>query len=212
MISGQEILIFADYMAVAVFAVSGALVASRKQMDLFGFAMLGTVTGIGGGSTRDVLLGRLPVFWVDTPIYVLICVAAASITFFAAHRIGSRYQVMLWFDALGLSLFCVAGAQTALAAGVHPIVAVIMGIITGTFGGIIRDVLGGEISLLLKKEIYVTAALVGAAMFVLLDGLDAPFVLSASCGFASCFVIRGLALRYRWSLPPYKSRPGRPSA
>jgi uncharacterized membrane protein YeiH len=198
-----------DFMAVAVFAVSGALVASRKEMDIFGFVMLGTVTGIGGGSMRDIFLGRLPVLWVETPAYVLICAAAAGLTFFTAHLIGSRYRVMLWLDALGLSLFCVTGAATALAVGTHPLVAVIMGVITGTFGGIIRDVLGDETSLLLRKEIYVTAALSGAVVFVILASLGADTLVSSLFGFATCFTFRGLALSFGWSLPGYKSRPGR---
>jgi uncharacterized membrane protein YeiH len=200
-----------DTMAVAVFAVSGALVASRKEMDIFGFVMLGTVTGIGGGSMRDIFLGRLPVFWVETPGYVLICVAAACTTFFTAHLISSRYRLMLWFDAIGLSLFCVTGAQTALAVGAHPLVAIIMGVITGTFGGIIRDVLGDEVSLLLRKEIYVTAALAGATTFVALSATGLDMAICSTAGFLACLTIRGLALVNGWSLPTYKSRPGRPA-
>lgn len=197
----NEIPMILDLMAVAVFAVSGALVASRKQMDIFGFIMLGTVTGIGGGSMRDVFLGRLPVLWVETPIYVLVCIFAGAITFFAAHRLRSRYPFILWLDALGLSLFCVMGAETALSVGAHPVVAVIMGVITGTFGGIIRDVLGGEVTLIQKREIYVTAALAGAALFVALIGLQLPPSICWAMGFLCCFSIRGLALRFSWSLP-----------
>ena len=209
-LNAGDIPMLLDFMAVAVFAISGALVASRKQMDIFGFIMLGTVTGIGGGSMRDIFLGRLPVLWVETPAYVIICVLAAGVTFFTAHLFRSRYRMMLWLDALGLSLFCVMGAETALSVGAHPIVAIVMGVITGTFGGIIRDVLGGEVSLLLRKEIYVTAALAGAGLFVFLRGLDLPFAFVWMAGFLCCLTIRGLALRFSWSLPAYKTRAGRP--
>ncbi|MFP6713453.1 MAG: trimeric intracellular cation channel family protein [Rhodospirillales bacterium] len=198
-----------DHIAVGVFAITGALVASRKQMDIFGFILLGTVTGIGGGTIRDLLLGQQPVNWVQDPSYVIGCIIAASVTFFAAHMFQSRYQVLLWLDAIGLSLFCVLGAERALEVGTHPLVAIIMGVISGTFGGIIRDVLGGEVSLVLKKEIYVTAALLGAATFVGLQIAGVAQTLSFAIGLLTCFSVRALALRFSWSLPTYKSRPGR---
>ena len=208
-IAGIDALQFVDYLAVAVFAVSGALVASRKEMDVFGFVMLGTVTGIGGGSVRDLLLGHFPVLWVQQPTYVIVCIVVSVVTFYTAHLFQSRYRGVLWLDALGLSLFCVSGAERALEIGSHPIVAVIMGVITGTFGGLIRDVIGGEETLLLRKEIYVTAALAGATVFVILVGLKMPETFCWGAGFVACFAVRGSALRYGWSLPTYKSRPGR---
>lgn len=198
-----------DLLGVAVFAVTGALVASRKQMDIVGFALLATVTGIGGGTLRDLVLGLTPVFWVQQPVYVVICVAVAAIVFFTAHIPESRYRLLLWLDALGLSVFCVVGADKALAAGTGAFIAVVMGVITATFGGVVRDVLGGEIPVILRKEIYATAALAGAATFVggALAGL--PPAAAALGGFAVCLVIRGLALQRGWSLPVYRARPGR---
>lgn len=198
-----------DLAAVAMFAFTGALVASRKQMDIFGFALLGTVAGIGGGTLRDVLLGQLPVFWVRHPEYIAVCVVAASITFFAAHIPYSRYRWLLWLDALGLAVYCVLGAEKALAVGAGPVVAVVMGVITATFGGIIRDVIGGEVPLLLKKEVYVTAALAGAVAYVAADGLGLATAIAWSSGVAVCFTVRALAIVYRWSLPTYRGRPGR---
>jgi uncharacterized membrane protein YeiH len=196
-----------DWFGVAVFAVTGALVASRKQMDIFGFALLATVTGIGGGSARDVLLGQLPVFWVKEPAYVAICVAVSVIVFFTAHIPESRYRLLMWLDAVGLSFFCVVGAGKGLAAG--PFIAVMMAVITASFGGIIRDVIGGESPFLLRKEIYVTAALAGAVTFVGGTGLGIPETAAAIAGFVVCFVIRGLGLRYGLALPTYRARPGR---
>jgi uncharacterized membrane protein YeiH len=196
-----------DWFGVAVFAVTGALVASRKQMDIFGFALLATVTGIGGGSVRDVLLGQLPVFWVKEPAYVGICVAVSAIVFFTAHIPESRFRLLMWLDAIGLSFFCVVGAGKGLAAG--PFIAVVMAVITASFGGIIRDVIGGESPFLLRKEIYVTAALAGAVTFVGGTGLGIPETAAAIAGFVVCFVIRGLGLRYGLALPTYRARPGR---
>jgi uncharacterized membrane protein YeiH len=198
-----------DLLGVAVFAVTGALVASRKQMDIIGFALLATVTGIGGGTLRDLVLGAVPVFWVQQPVYVGVCIAVAGIVFFTAHVPESRYRLLLWLDALGLSFFCVVGADKALEGGTGAFIAVVMGVITATFGGVVRDVLGGEIPVILRKEIYATAALAGAAVFVIgaISGL--PPAAAALAGFAVCLGIRGLALQRGWSLPVYRARPGR---
>ena len=198
-----------DWFGVAVFAVTGALVASRKQMDIFGFALLATVTGIGGGSVRDLVLGSVPVFWVKEPLYVAICVAVSAVVFFTAHIPESRYRLLMWLDAVGLSFFCVVGAGKGLEAGAGAFIAVVMAVITASFGGIIRDVIGGEIPFLLRKEIYVTAALAGAIVFVGGRALGVPDTIGAVAGFAVCFAIRGLGLRYGLALPAYRARPGR---
>lgn len=198
-----------DLLAVAVFAVTGALAASRKEMDVFGFIMLGTSVGIGGGTVRDVLLGRLPVFWVTSPSYVLVCVFVSVVVYFTAHLPQSRYRSLLWFDAVGLSLVAVAGAEKGLAASGSAVVALVMAAITGSFGGIIRDVLSGEVPLLLRREIYVTAALAGAAVFLGAHGLGLPRWLAGATGAVACFTVRGLAIHHHWSLPTYRPRPGR---
>lgn len=198
-----------DLCGVAVFAVTGALVASRKQMDIVGFALLATVTGIGGGTLRDLVLGLAPVFWVRQPLYVAICIAVAGVVFFTAHIPESRYRLLLWLDAIGLSVFCVVGADQALAAGAGPFIAVVMGVITATFGGVVRDVLGGEIPIVLRKEIYATAALAGSTAFVAGTLAGIPAVAAALGGFAICLAIRGAALQRGWSLPVYRPRPGR---
>lgn len=200
-----------DWCAVAVFAVTGALVASRKQMDIVGFALLGTVTGVGGGTVRDLLLGRLPVFWVKEPGYVVVCVAVSAIVFFTAHIPQSRYRVLLWLDAIGLALVAVIGAEAALVAGAAPFVAVVMGMITAAFGGIIRDVLGGESPLILRKEIYMLAAVAAAAAFVGLSRAGVARDVAIVAGFVVGFAVRGAALHFQWSLPAYKPRPGRPA-
>jgi uncharacterized membrane protein YeiH len=197
-----------DWFGLVVFATTGALVASRKQMDIFGFALLATAAGIGGGTLRDVLLG-LPVFWVQQPAYLLVCVGVAAVLFFTAHIPQSRLTLLLWLDAIGLALFAVTGAEKALLAGAGPVVAVTMGVMTATFGGIIRDILGGETPMILSREIYVTAALLAALVFVagLALGLTHPVALVS--GFMAGFLLRAAALHWGWSLPRYRPRPPR---
>jgi uncharacterized membrane protein YeiH len=144
---------------------------------------------------------------VQKPAYLIVCVAGA--VFVTAHIPQSRYRVLLWFDALGLALFAVTGAERALLAGSGPVVAVTMGVITATFGGIIRDVLGNESPVVLSREVYVTAALMGAIMFVVLSsfGLERESALGA--GLLTGLIVRGMALQRGWSLPRYRERPGR---
>jgi uncharacterized membrane protein YeiH len=197
-----------DYSGVAVFAATGALAASRKQLDIIGFLFLASATGIGGGTFRDLIL-NVPVFWVGNRDYVLICAAVAVLVFFTAHRVESRYKLLLWLDAIGLAAFAVMGAAKGLAITGSPVVAVITGMLTATFGGILRDLLAGEPSVLLKPEVYVTAALAGAAVYTAGDLVGLPPLAAQLGGFLSAFVVRGGALKFGWSFPAYKSRPGR---
>jgi uncharacterized membrane protein YeiH len=199
----SSILTILDLIGVAVFAISGALVASRKQMDLVGFVFLGTVTGIGGGTVRDLVLGQAPVFWVKEPAYLAVCVAASAFTFFAAHVPRSRLVLLIWLDAIGMALFAVLGAEKALIYG--PIVAAAMGMITAVMGGMIRDILGGESPVILRKEIYATAALLGAVVFLLAINL-VPREPALLAGFIVALALRGFALKKGWSLPIYKPR------
>lgn len=198
-----------DWLGIVVFATTGALVASRKEMDIVGFVLLGTITGIGGGTIRDTLLGEFPIFWVTDPSYLVVCIVVASATFFFAHIPQSRYRALLWFDAIGLAVFAVIGAERALLAGAGAVVAIAMGVITATFGGIIRDILGGESPMVLRHEIYVTAALAGAALFVGLSAYGLTRELGLASGLLTAALIRFAALRWNWSLPRYRSRPGR---
>ncbi|MGN6467567.1 MAG: trimeric intracellular cation channel family protein [Rhizobiaceae bacterium] len=198
-----------DYAGVAVFAATGALAASRKQLDIIGFLFLAAVTGTGGGTLRDVLLGRLPVFWVANPAYMLVCAVVGVIVFFSAHLVESRYRLLLWLDAVGLASYAAMGAAKGLAATGSPVIAVIMGVLTATFGGILRDLLAGEPSVLLRPEIYVTAALAGAVVFTLVTLSGASTLVAAALSFAAAFLVRGGSLRYGWTFPAYRSRPGR---
>ncbi|WBV43646.1 trimeric intracellular cation channel family protein [Pseudoroseomonas cervicalis] len=192
----------------ATFAASGALVASRKQMDPVGFVLIAATTAFGGGTVRDLLLGR-PVAWLNTPGLVLMAALVALVLFFTAHRLERRFTALLWADAVGMAVFAVSGAEAALSAGASPWAAILFGMMTATFGGALRDVICGELPLILRKEIYATAAAAGAALFVALTlaGLErGPAVLA---GMALAFAIRAAALQRGWSLPAYKPRPGR---
>jgi uncharacterized membrane protein YeiH len=197
---------FLDLLGVAVFAVTGALVASRKQMDVVGFAFLAVVTGVGGGTIRDLVLGLTPVFWVREPIYLLVCIGCAIAVFFAAHVPRSRLVALVWLDAVGLALFAVLGAEKALGHG--PVVAATMGVVTAVMGGMIRDILGGESPVILRQEIYATAALLGAVAY-LLALLVMPRDAAVGLGVTAGFILRGLALRNGWSLPVYRPRAAR---
>lgn len=201
-------LLYLDYAGVAVFAATGALAASRKELDVIGFLFLASFTGIGGGTVRDVILG-LPVFWVVNPAYVLVCAAVAVLVFFTAHLVESRYKLLLWLDALGMAAYAAIGAAKGLEATGSPTVAIIMGMLTATFGGILRDLLAGEPSVLLKPEIYVSAAMVGAAIYTLAELAELPPEVSAVVAFVAAFMVRGGALKFGWTFPAYRSRPGR---
>lgn len=197
---------FFDVLAVVVFAVSGALVASRKGMDVIGFMWLAVITGVGGGTVRDVIL-NVPVFWVQNPLHVSACLATAVVMHFVAPLVESRNRTLLWFDAFGLALFTVAGTAKALDAGAPALVAVVMGVVTGSAGGIIRDTLGHVPSVILRREIYMTASVLGAITYVLLHVLGAGRPLSMIVSFIVAFGVRGMALKFGWSLPIFR-KPG----
>ncbi len=194
---------FFDVLAAVVFAVSGSLVASRKAMDVMGFMWLAVVTGVGGGTVRDLILD-VPVFWVQSPIYVSACLVTAVVMHFVAPRVESRYRTLLWFDAFGLALVTVAGTVKALDVGAPALVAVAMGAVTGSVGGIIRDTLGHVPSVLLRHEIYITASVLGACAYVGLHGLGLVRPAAMAAGFFVTFGVRGLALRFGWSLPIFR--------
>ncbi len=198
-----------DLLGIAVFAASGALVASRKQLDAVGFVLIGMITGFGGGTVRDLLLGRTPVFWLKQPELPAIAAAAALLVFFFAHRVESRFKALLWADALGMALFAVLGAEIALIAGAEPWAAVLLGTVTATAGGILRDVACNELPLILRKEIYITAAAAAAFAYVALRLAPLPRDVALLAGIGLGFGIRGAAIWRGWSLPAFKPRPAR---
>ncbi len=206
----SDLLILLDYFGIVTFAITGCLLAARRKVDIVGFTLLGIVTAIGGGTLRDVILDRTPVFWVQEPIYLYLCLATALVTFFAAHWINRYMRWVLWADAVGLAVFAAIGTKIGILSGAGFAVCVLMGVITATFGGIVRDLLAGVPTLVLHKEIYVTAAFSGACVFWVFSQTDMPENIIFTISFVTTFLIRALALVYRLKLPGYRWYDRRP--
>ncbi|WP_420556966.1 trimeric intracellular cation channel family protein [Roseovarius sp.] len=199
-----------DHASVLIFALTGALVASRAQLDVVGFAFIACLTAVGGGTVRDVLLDRNPVFWIANPSFIATACAAAILIFFTAHLFESRYRLLLWLDSLALAVAVPAGVATAMAMAQPLPIVVIMGMVTGCLGGLMRDVVCNEVPLVLKQgELYVTAAFAGslAAVAVSLVTRQELFILIACAGVT--WALRAGSLAFGWRLPVYRARPPR---
>lgn len=194
-----------DYLGVAVFAVSGAIVASRRNLDIVAFVFFATMTGIGGGTLRDLLLG-VPVFWIASQEYLVLCAVAGIVTWFIAHNAEHLGKPLRWADAIGIAAYSVMGAAKALGVGSPPVVAIIMGVMTATFGGVMRDLVAGEPSAILKPEIYLTSTFLGAGTFTFLAWLEVNPWLAAGAGFSAALFLRGGAIARGWCLPGYRPR------
>lgn len=196
-----------DYAGVLVFAATGALAAARKEHDFITFAGFAAVTGVGGGTLRDLLIGA-PVFWIRDGGYFAVCLLAAC----AVWLVGPRPRLLgalLWLDAFGMAGYAIVGAAKASAWGLPPIACVVMGALTATFGGVLRDLLAGEPSVLLRREIAITAAVSAAGVYLALSAAGGDGWISAAVAFAAGFCLRAGALLWGWSLPAFRSRPGR---
>ncbi|MCU0826698.1 MAG: trimeric intracellular cation channel family protein [Tabrizicola sp.] len=201
-----------DYASALVFALTGALAASRSQLDIVGFIFMACLTAVGGGTIRDIILNR-EVFWVADPVVLAVASAAAITMFFTAHLLESRYRALLWFDAFALAVAVPAGVAVALAEGQGWPIVLVMGMITGCLGGLMRDVVGNEVPLVLKQgELYVSCAFAGALGAVLagLAGLSTPTALILCAGLV--FTLRAGSIAFGWRLPVYRSEPPRPGA
>lgn len=194
-----------DYIGVAVFAVTGGIVASRKQLDFIAFLFFATLTGIGGGTLRDLLLG-VPVFWVENEVYLLVCFAVSVVVWFFAQMIERLNKPLRWADAIGISAYSVMGAAKSLSVHDAVLVAILMGVATATFGGVLRDTIAREPTSIVKPEIYVSAAFAGAGSFVLAIQIGAPLLAAAAAGAALALVLRGGAILHGWTLPGYGGR------
>ncbi|MFT3727258.1 MAG: trimeric intracellular cation channel family protein [Terricaulis sp.] len=190
-----------DYAGVTVFALTGALAAARGRHDIITFWFFAVVTGVGGGTLRDLLIGA-PVFWINEPAYLLIGLVASLFVWFAGSRL-ERSLALVWLDAVGLAAYAVIGAGKAIAFNVHPIVAAAMGVLTASFGGVIRDVLAVQPSILLKREISISAALLASGGFVALYSAGVPAIWAGGIGALAGFGLRAGAIHYGWALPPF---------
>lgn len=196
-----------DYLGVAVFAITGGIVASRKQLDFIAFLFFATLTGIGGGTLRDLLLG-VPVFWVENETYLVVCLAVSIFLWFFAQWIERLSKPLRWADAVGISAYSVMGAAKAMSVGDTVLVAILMGVATATFGGVLRDTIAGEPTSIVKSEIYVSAAFAGAGSFVLLALVGLPAWSAALLAGTIALVLRGGAILYGWTLPGYGAGSG----
>jgi uncharacterized membrane protein YeiH len=202
-----SLIYFLAMIGTAVFALSGAMAAARKELDIFGFIIVALAPAVGGGTVRDLVLGAEHVFWVKDLNYIYVSSFVAIIAFFQVHRLaGKRYTLLMWADAFGLALFAVMGTQTALNYDLHPVMVVIMGVITGTFGGMLRDIICNEVPFLLQKEIYALAAMVGSCVYLILLHFDINQDIAMIISISATFGVRGLAIILGWSLPQYQPK------
>lgn len=204
----NNLLLLADLVGTFVFALSGATVATRRQLDLFGVLVLSFAASSAGGITRDVLIGATPPAALRDWRYLAVAMGAGLITFFWAPLIERLKTPVRTFDAAGLGLFAVAGAQKALDYGLHPVMAALLGMLTGIGGGMLRDVLLAEVPMVLRADLYAIAALAGAAVVVVGEAMGWPSAAAMSAGAVFCFALRMLAVRRGWHLPVAGGRNG----
>lgn len=196
-----------DLLGVAVFAVSGTLAAGRLGLDSLGVVVIAALTAVGGGTLRDLLLNRHPIFWIGDPTYLVVIAAAALLTVvYVGHRPAPEHALLV-ADALGLALFAMSGAQIAEGAGLSPIIVVLMGTMTGVAGGILRDVLSGQIPLILRRDIYATAAIAGITLYLVLQALGTRRAWAFGLGLALIVALRVLAILWGWQLPTFRLSP-----
>ena len=192
-----------DLFGTAVFAVSGCLAAARRQMDIFGAVVLGTVTALGGGTIRDLVLGVRPVFWIAQPAYLWVVLGASLATFFILRLGRVPQRALMLSDALGLAVFTIIGCAVALPLVDSALVVVLMGMLTGVAGGITRDLLAAEVPLIFRREIYATASLIGGVLYVAAVSFAVPSMAAVTMGVAGTLIIRLAAIRRGLTLPRF---------
>ncbi|MDX2214211.1 MAG: trimeric intracellular cation channel family protein [Oculatellaceae cyanobacterium bins.114] len=193
-----------ELLGVAVFAVSGALAAGRKSLDLLGVVVIAVVTAIGGGTLRDVLLDRHPIFWIENPLYLLVILVSAALTLIYTQFRQPPNRALLIADAFGLALFAISGAQLSERADLTDIIVVLMGTITGVAGGVIRDVILAEIPLILRRgNIYATAAIAGIIVYLILQHIGVDRSIASLIGMTTIATLRLIAITWGITLPVY---------
>lgn len=202
----MSIIYFSDLLGTMVFAISGAMAANRKGIDIFGITFIGFVTAIGGGSIRDLFLNTRPV-WVEDSNYLIVILLGVLISILGNKHLYSWAKTLTLFDAMGIGFFTVVGTQKSLDFGSTGIAAIILGMFSASMGGVIRDTLMNETPLILRKEIYASACLAGALAFVILDNLGVDRGINTFCGASFVFLIRIIAVRFNLSLPTMPQPP-----
>jgi uncharacterized membrane protein YeiH len=197
----SDFIYYLDLIGTFVFAISGTLLAVEKRFDIVGAFVIGLVTALGGGTTRDILIGASPVAWM-TDLNYLFCVPIAMVCCYLFYdQILQLRRSLFLFDAIGIGIFTILGIQKVLSMGLSPIIALIMGIVSAVFGGIVRDVLTNEVPLIFRKEIYASACLIGGLSFLLISKTSLPTDLISFISVILVILIRILAVRYKWETP-----------
>ncbi|MEM7296653.1 MAG: trimeric intracellular cation channel family protein [Bacteroidota bacterium] len=197
----MTILYFIDILGIMVFAISGALTGRDKKLDFFGIAAVGFITAIGGGTVRDILIGSTPVGWMNDLTYLAMIGVGIIISLLFGKRVRKLRRTFFMFDTIGIAVFTVLGLQKALTIGVHPIIAIMMGMVSAVFGGAIRDVICNEIPLIFRKEIYALACLCGGILYVTLQSFDINSTANILITVIFIGLFRILAVKYKWTLP-----------
>ena len=197
----DQLLVILTYVAVIASAISGALEARKHQMDIVGATTIAFVNAFGGGTLRDMLLGRTPVFWINDPWLTITTFVFAILTFYRFETFSKR--LLIFADAMGLSIFSILGATYALQINISPIVAILMGVVTGVFGGVLRDVLSNRIPSVFRQstELYATCSFIGTSLFIVLNALQVNTLLASLAGAATVFILRLFAVGFKVTLP-----------
>jgi uncharacterized membrane protein YeiH len=201
MLDGRVTFQFLDLAGVAVFAVSGVLAARSRGLDLFGVIVIAAITGVGGGTLRDLLLNRYPIFWITNANYLTVIIASALLTVGYVRLRPPPGNALLVADALGLALFALSGAQVAEGAQCPAVIVVLMGTITGVTGGILRDVMTAQVPVILRRDVYATAAIAGVVLYLLLQTFGVQRSQAFGAGMVVVVVLRLLAIRWGLRLP-----------
>jgi uncharacterized membrane protein YeiH len=193
-------IIVIDILGTFVFAISGVMAAVERRFDLFGTIILAFVTAIGGSTLRDVMIGQTPVGWMKSDIHVWVILLALPISYFFLKQLQRMRKTFLLFDTIGIGLFTILGLETALDAGLSPVIAIMMGVVSAVFGGVIRDVLSNQVPLIFRKEIYAFACLAGALVYMGLDYLSIWSELKLVISILTVIAIRLLSIYFKWSI------------
>ncbi|WPP51749.1 trimeric intracellular cation channel family protein [Catalinimonas niigatensis] len=199
-----DLLYLLEIIGTFVFAVSGIITASERKMDPFGASVIAFITAVGGGTVRDVLIGSVPVGWMLNLHYLYTILAGILVTFLMKKQIMKLHKTMFLFDAIGIGLFTILGLQKTMAAGLSPLIGVMMGTVSAVFGGVLRDIFSNRVPLIFRNEIYATACLLGGLVFLLLGYLGVEKLISTLGAMLFVIVLRLLAVRFKWYLPTLK--------
>ncbi|KYG74547.1 putative membrane protein YeiH [Roseivirga ehrenbergii] len=202
--STQELVYFIDLGGTLVFAISGWLAASKKQMDPFGASVIAFITAVGGGTLRDLLIGSQPVGWMVDQNYLLMIAGGIGLGFLFKRYLEKLRKTMFLFDSIGIGLFTILGIEKTLSFGLTPVIAVMMGTVSAVFGGVLRDTLANEVPLIFRQEIYATACLTGGILFLVLGQFNVNVDVRIILTVIYIIALRIVSVKYKWSFPTIK--------